>query len=91
MSFTDGKQRIATEKDLNTLWGGRVNGFRCMMCGYKFKVGDKWRWVYTNDMYGSSGNPIVCERCDGTDKEVRRRWQRKWEEARTRFWWFIER
>lgn len=67
MSFTDQKQRIATEKECNN-WGGNTESakrFRCYLCGHKFIVGDKWRWIYS----ASKGlyNFIVCEKCDGPD------------------------
>lgn len=66
-SFTDQKQRIATEEDLVARWSFGKPGekFRCYLCGHKFKIGDKWRWVYS----ASKGlcNFITCEKCDGID------------------------
>lgn len=72
MSFTDGKPRRATEHDLKARWSGGKPGdfFRCCLCGYKFQLGDYWRWQYTNDTSGAGGNPMVCEKCDGTKEEI---------------------
>ena len=78
MSFTDQKPRTATAKDLNTRWSGSPPGerFFCDFCGYKFKIGDYWRWVYTNNVKGAGGNPFVCERCDDShEKLIERRKQ----------------
>lgn len=90
MSFTDGKPLLATEEHLKAPWSGKRDGsmFRCRMCGYKFQLGDYWRFVYTNDIPGAGGNPLVCERCDGGD--VCARWVQMCEEARTKFWWFTQ-
>jgi len=87
MSFTDQKQRIATEEECKANWGGEKNGkrFRCYLCGHKFVVGDKWRWVYNNNP-GGFGNFCVCDKCDGED--VVERWAEANKEARQRFWWF---
>jgi hypothetical protein len=89
--WTNGKPRIATEKDLNVRWFGGKPGeyFRCALCGYRFKVGDYWRWQYTNSTPGAGGNPIVCEKCDGPD--VIERWRVKCEEFRESFWYFARR
>jgi hypothetical protein len=83
MTFTDQKQRTATEKDCAALWGGEPNGerFRCYLCGRKFIIGDKWRWVYSGEFI----NFLVCDVCDGPD--VRNRWRDINEEASRRFWW----
>jgi len=77
MSFRDGKTWVATESDCDARWGGGENGkyFRCHFCGYKFKVGDKVRWQYTNDIVGASGNPLVCESCDTGQEDVREKWK----------------
>lgn len=89
-AFTDQKQRIATQKDCDASWSGVKGGqrFRCALCGHRFKVGDKWRFVYTNDMPGAGGNPLVCEKCDGTTEEVRQKWQLMCEEYKQKFWRF---
>lgn len=84
-SFTDQKQRVATEKDCKAPWSGGKDGkyFRCYLCGYKFVVGDKWRWIFAGRI--PLLNFIVCEKCDGDD--VLERWQKANEEAESRFWW----
>lgn len=81
-------QKTATEKDCHMRWlcGRDGKYFRCAFCGHKFVPGDLYRIVYTNDMKGAYGNPIVCEKCDGED--VRDRWRKMSEEAYSRFWWF---
>lgn len=72
MTFTDGKPWTATEKDCKAPWSGGKNGsrFRCALCGYRFKVGDRVRWQFTNDIKGAGGNPLVCKSCDGTKEEI---------------------
>ncbi len=88
-SFTDQQPRVATEEDVKACWGMGKPGerFRCYLCGYKFQVGDRWRWVYA----GSAGltNFLVCAACDGDD--VLERWRAANEEARQRFWWLYAR
>lgn len=87
MSFTDQKQFIATEDHVHARWSGGKDGknFRCGLCGHKFTVGDRVRWVYMNSNPESHfGNFLTCEQCDGPDIVERRI---KWEkEAKTRFW-----
>jgi hypothetical protein len=75
MSFTDQKQRIATEEDVKLAWGCGENGsrFRCTLCGHKFKVGDKYRWIYA--MGRPITNPMVCELCDDKNTVVLDNWQ----------------
>ena len=70
MSFTDQKQRVATTKDCQSEWNGGKGGerFRCFLCGHKFKVGDKWRWVAMTGYI----NFLTCDSCDG--EGVRDRW-----------------
>jgi len=77
VSWTDGTQQVATEEHLRarSLCGKPGEYFRCCMCGYKFKLGDKWRWQFTNNVKGAGGNPIVCAKCDGPD--VVERWAKK--------------
>lgn len=93
MSFTDGKPRIATEAETKLHWCSHGPGefFRCGFCGHKFKVGDQWRFCYTNDIPGSGGNPLVCAKCDGPDEEVRARWKAKCEEWLSAKWWWFRR
>ena len=90
MSFLDGKQRIATIKDVNGKWSGGKPGefFRCAFCGYKFVLGDKWRCQYTNDIPGAWGNPLICEKCDGTKEEVVEKWKKMHQEVKEKYWWF---
>ncbi len=94
MSFTDQKPFTVTKEILNYKWGGRSNGkhFKCYMCGHKFKIGDIVRWVYTNDMKGAGGNPLVCEKCDGSNEDVRQKWEAmcmEYNSFKKRFWWFF--
>lgn len=86
----DGPYRV-TEEHLKMPWAGYKNGkkFRCYLCGYKFKLGDYFRLVYTNSTPGCGGNPNVCENCDGPD--VIEKWKQMHIDARTKFWWFTER
>ena len=90
MSFTDGKPRVATEEEVDASWGGMKHGkrFRCYLCGYKFQVGDTWRWVYANGHSPAYGNFMVCDKCDGLD--VLDKWNKANEEARQKFWWIWE-
>lgn len=89
--WTNQQPQTATEEHLRLRWLGGRDGkyFRCCMCGYKFKLGDYWRWVYTNDMQGAGGNPIVCERCDGPD--IRERWKAKCTAFYSEANWFFNR
>lgn len=85
MAFTDQKQRVATEEHVKARWGGVPNGerFRCYLCGHKFHVGDKWRWVCTNKYI----NFMVCDACDSPD--VIEKWTNANKEIEARFWWAI--
>lgn len=78
MSFTDQKQRVATEQDIKAPWNGAKGGkrFYCRLCGHQFKVGDKWRWVYAGSIHRL--NFLVCEQCDG--EGVLEKWNKWWEE-----------
>jgi hypothetical protein len=92
MSLFDGKPTTATEEHLRAPWMGGKNGkyFRCAMCGYRFKLGDVFRFVFTNDMPKAGGNPIVCQQCDGPNCDVRAAWQKKCEDnyPNSSNWWF---
>lgn len=84
-SFTDQKFRRATEHDLKANWNGGKNGiyFRCHLCGYKFQLGDYWRWVAGKNTL----NFLVCEKCDGDD--VRKRYEDLYNEYKSdKFWSF---
>lgn len=88
--FTD-YLKVADERVCNAPWLCGKNGryFRCALCGYKFKVGDLYRAVFTNDTPGASGNPVVCEKCNGTNEEVKARWGERVAQWRSDlFWWF---
>lgn len=90
-SFTNMMPRIATKEDCNANWGGGKPGeyFRCGFCGHKFKPGDYWRWQFTNDIPTAPGNPLVCQKCDGTSHEVRKKWAEKWEAYMSDEWWWF--
>ena len=91
MSFTDGNPWVATEDDYHANWMGGEDGkhFRCALCGHRFKPGDRVRWVHTNAAPGpANGNPLVCEGCDGTRKEIITKLENLYEEMTTRMWWF---
>lgn len=85
MSFTDQKPRIATEEDCNGNWGGNKNGerFRCFLCGYKFVIGDMWRFVAAT--HKGYFNFLTCKDCDGSD--VLERWVKHNETAAKIYWW----
>ena len=87
MPFTDQKPRIATAEECQAPWSGGKLGkyFRCYLCGHKFAVGDRWRWVYAISIH--LPNFSVCEGCDGPD--VLARWKAANEELEQRFWWAI--
>lgn len=92
--FTEDLQ-IATPEHCSARWCCAPPGerFRCGFCGYKFKQGDKWRAIYTNDMPTYGGNPLVCEKCNDSNSQLRARWQDKWNAwrritAEPEFWWF---
>lgn len=90
MSFTDGKPFVATEENCKAMWSCGKNGkyFRCYLCGHKFIPGDIVRWQFTNNVPGAGGNPLVCEKCDGTPEEVIEKWKKMNEEVKEKFWWF---
>ena len=89
MSFTDQKERIATEEECTKgLFGGGRKGsrFGCYLCGKKFIAGDYWRWVHCTDR--KIINLSVCRQCDGPD--VIDRWLKHYEDFMQRFWCFTE-
>jgi len=83
-NFMDGKQRIATEAECKAKWSGRTGGFRCHLCGHRFKVGDPWRFVFGK----SVRNFFTCAACDGPD--VLDRFKAACDEAKRRFWWLFD-
>ena len=87
---------VATEKHCKAPWSGGEKGkyFRCGFCGHRFKVGDTFRMVFTNDMPGAAGNPLICSECDGPNEEVRAKWAAKCKEFESFFsdrWWYFTR
>lgn len=88
--------KIADERACRARWSGGANGkwFFCGFCGHQFKIGDKYKAVYTNDIPECSGNPLICEGChkNKTHEEVRDVWRQKCEFLRQpQFRWFMER
>jgi hypothetical protein len=63
MSYLDGSEQVVTEASLKSWQKNNPNKFRCHYCGHKFVIGNKWRCIYTNDMPGAGGNPLVCVEC----------------------------
>lgn len=80
---------VATKEHLTLPWCGRRDNFRCRFCGHQIKEGETWQFLYTNDLPGVSGNPLVCGVCIVSANEeadfdcktrnavLRERWQRK--------------
>ncbi len=89
-NFFSEELKIADEKTAKAMWLGRENGiyFRCGFCGFKLNVGDKYRLIYTNDISGASGNPIVCEKCNDSTENLRQKWKKKSDIAYSEYWWF---
>jgi len=88
-NFTNCKPFIVTVADIKKPWSGGQDGkyFRCYLCGHKFVPGDVARWEYTNNTPGAGGNPMVCQRCDGSRDEVIAKWRALQAEFRgPRFW-----
>ena len=96
MSFTDGKWRQVTEKDLKVRWSGSPAAlrFRCKMCGHKFVLGDQWRFVWANveNSPTRTGNFMVCWKCGGEKDDFRLRLEmsRIEKEGFYRFWWLVD-
>lgn len=84
---------VATEEHCRAPWLGAKNGkyFRCAFCGHKFVPGDKFRIVYTNDINGASGNPLICGGCDCPNEEARAKWVEKCKVAYSDEWWWFHR
>jgi hypothetical protein len=82
-SFTDQKPRTATEADLLAPWSGHPRNFRCYLCGHRFKVGDVWRWVFSDGRRVM--NFLTCEKCDGPD--VLDRFADEVKRVKDSFWW----
>lgn len=91
--FTDQKRHVATKADEEGYWGLDGKGFRCALCGFHFKEGDGFRWVYGNGVTFQTDegktfgvcNLKVCDSCDGPD--VLARWvERNREFHSDKFW-----
>lgn len=91
--FTNQEPFIANEADCKLSWSGGDKGkyFRCYLCGHKFNPGDQVRWIFSNNVKGAGGNPMVCKDCDGPNEEVIEKWKAMTEEANHKFWWFTKR
>jgi len=50
------KERVVTHNFLNYRQ-------HCTMCGYHFKVGDNFRWIYAGNLPNNRGNFTVCLKC----------------------------
>lgn len=86
-SFTNQKPRIATKEECTAPWSGHRDGrnFRCKLCGYRFRVGDQWRWLYGK---GVTTNFMVCAKCDNGDNDaLRAKMEVATEESKQKFWW----
>ena len=65
MSFTDQKPFVVNQKTFDA-YARIKKPFNCSLCGHKFAVGDKARWVYANSTKDARcGNFFVCADCDG--------------------------
>lgn len=93
MSFTDEKPFRVSQQDIHLPWSGGKGGkyFRCYLCGHKFQAGNIARWQYTNDIPGAGGNPMVCEKCDGTKEQIIAKWKQMHTEAKEKMWYFNRR
>ena len=91
--------RIATEKDTKTRWCGAKPGvrFRCGFCGHKIQAAEKFLILYTNDMKGAWGNPLICHHCldrfNENLEDMRQHWKKKHSEWNAilnsdEMWWF---
>lgn len=83
--------QIITEKDFN-IWKRYSYRFRCYFCGHKFKIGEKFRAIFTNDT-DAPGNPLTCETCNNSTPLMRTWWRCLSIEAKElkegRLWWFF--
>jgi hypothetical protein len=61
--WTIGKPLIATEEHVSLPWSGSSDNFRCGFCGHRIIVGERWCFVFTNDLVGAGGNPLACGTC----------------------------
>jgi len=93
ISLFNGKLIEVTQKWLDAPWNGR---FRCYFCGHKFRLGEKFRGIFTNNIKSAGGNPLVCEKCNTDDEKLCREWVEmnlEWRKITTdkKWWWFMRR
>jgi hypothetical protein len=91
MSFVDQKQHTATDTDVHGNWVGGIDGkyFRCYLCGHKFKVGDKYRWIMSNRQ--GMGNILVCDSCDtGWNTGIIDKWEQMHKDMVNKYWSFLK-
>ena len=92
MLLFDGERHVADKEIINLPWSGNKKNFRCYFCGYKFSIGDGFRMIYTNDIPGSQGNPLVCDDCFTDKEDTRKRWVLHcvtFKSFETKYWWFL--
>lgn len=64
--------------------------FRCHFCGHRFEVGESYLRLYTNDLAGCGGNPLVCQTHEEYSLEsLRNQWIDIVKESE-RFWWLSD-
>jgi len=63
-AFTDQRPHEVSVRILNLPWNGRHDQFHCYLCGYAFREGDTYRWVFGQ---GKIANFLICATCDGPD------------------------
>jgi len=88
-TFTNQKPFVATKEHCEAPWLGNKKNFRCHLCGKKFKPGDIVRWVFTNNIIGAQGNPLVCKECDTSD--IIEKWKAMRQEFNSEKWWWFRR
>lgn len=87
--------KVATDEICRARWccGKPGERFRCYYCGRKFAVGDEFKAIYTNDIPGAGGNPLICKACFdeiGGEIKCRERWQevhKHIEKLKVLYWW----
>ena len=81
--FTSQLPQTVTEEHLKLPWSGSPENFRCYLCGHRFEVGDRWRFLLASHL--GTINPLVCGFCDGPD--VLERWVAHYKDAKQKYWW----
>lgn len=91
--------QIATKEDCKAPWCCGKDGiyFRCGFCGYKFKPGDWWKAIFTNDMQGAGGNHLACKICAdlalNDTAKLREMWRQHcngWKKVKEIYWSFLK-